>query len=509
MQAEDQSTGGVHRDAGRSIADRIARAMKVLSGAEEPGDPTVQQLFELSHLAARRLGCMPSGGEERLGRRRTRLPVLLRRTLLMAAACYRRRLEPLPDASQEVLADFGAIEPIGIGPTFSADSSHAIAAEIARGEGKGVRAILMLGTPVHLAVAAARLSGQRVVLVPLQTGEEMSGTEVLWPSVGDPDLDLRIAGPLQPGSRLPFWLKGRFQSAVIWPPCDPIKAHQVMQAAFGALEPAPGCRLYWIGHPARHLDYFGLFSMLGRHGWMLERLVPEAGWLPLDAEFAEQVLSDALETPEVASLLDARLLEDLLSDGREHEHLHVFGPVEEIRIVGHELDLDPVRPRDIDLYHSWLTPEFCREVGLDDDEPAPARQTLQLENWYPGHEWWILRAKDGRGVGVVHLVLNEFWSTRSLTWDIGLVDKTLRGTGLLDDVFRLGFRRFFDQLGAELLWADLRQSNVPLLRGARKNFCRPTHVYLDPRLGVEFEHWEIPAEEYRRRRASGEIIALR
>jgi RimJ/RimL family protein N-acetyltransferase len=275
--------------------------------------------------------------------------------------------------------------------------------------------------------------------------------------------------------------------------------------AIAALEPVSGRRLFWTGHPARHPAYFALYSLLGKHRLFLDRLRPDVATMALDAEFAQQLLEDLLETPEVAEVLDAKVLEDLLAARLEHEHLHVVRPIEEVVLRGHRLELVPVREKDIPLYDSWLTPEFCQEVGLEDVEPRPTIEQLRVGNWYPNHEWWMFRTREGEGVGVVNLMLHDFWTTRSLPFDIGVAERSFRGKGLLNEAVRLSFSRVFDRLAAESLWAIVRVANVRICRGYRSNFFTVKKRLTDPGTGEEHEHIEVTAEEYRALLESGEI----
>jgi RimJ/RimL family protein N-acetyltransferase len=489
-----------------SVTTRIAAAIQSLAGVELTTDPPAPAvLLRLSQRAADELGCYEDREGEQLGSRRARWRPLLRRALAMGGAAYARahakRDPPSPVLLAE-LQDLAARHPALAMPAAELRSALRLAETIAANEPAGLRTIALIGAPVLLAIAVARLTDHKLFLLPWDEAPAADWDEILRPL----GLDLHVTEPVQPGETLPYWLQGRSQSAVLFPPLAPVAALRSMSMALGALETCPGRRLYWMGHPGRHGAYFALFSLLGKRGLFLERLVPDAGTMELDPDLGRELLEELREAPaEVAARIEAKLVEDLLAARVEHEHLHIFRPVEEVVLRGRRLELVPVQAKDIALYDSWLTPEFCAEVGLEDIEPRPTLEQLRLESWYPGHEWWMFRTLDGVGVGIVNLILNDFWTTRALPFDVGVAERSFRGQGLLNEAVRLSFARIFDQLGAEVLWAIVRVANVRICRGYRSNFFEMTGRLTHPETGEEHEHIEIGAEQYRARRRSGDV----
>jgi RimJ/RimL family protein N-acetyltransferase len=483
-------------------AVRIGRAMRQLAGAGPGALPDVRQMHELLAEALEQLGVDERGYS--LSRRRTRWKALLRRALCMAAGTYRRLLCPMPPHGAEL---YGELEALGAaaacrGPLApDLRSCVAVAEQMARTEAEGLRSILVLGPLAALGLALGRLTGQRIALAPEAEADRMA-LEAAGRKLG---LDLVVYEPLEPAAELPVWLRGRFQAVVSSPPGDALGAHRELRAAAAALEPCAGRRLYWLGHPERQLDYFGLYSHLARDGYVLERLLPEAACRPMDAAPMRQLAEDVRQSGEAAATLEPGCLDDLLAGGSEPEHLHLFRPAAEVVIPGRELDLVPLQAPDVPLLDAWLTPQLSAAIGFDVERPRPGLDELSMSNWYPGNEWWIARTKAGRGVGLLNLVLDDLWTKRSLPFDVAIAEPAFQGKGLLNELVRLSFFRVFEGLAAESLWANVSVSNTRICRGYRSNFFRTIRRYADPAGGEELEHIRIDAEEYRARRSRGQI----
>lgn len=477
-----------------ALASRIAGAVQALAQVEVTGHASSAELSKLLVRAAERLDCGYRPGDERMVRRRSRWRPLMRRALAGAGAAHARLISPL-ELQNPWLVD----ELSEFGPDMR--STVAIAESIVNAEPAGMRSILVLGNAAPVAAALSRLTHQRVFLVPW-SDDSLDEEPVLAEPLG---FDVALQESMGPGHALPFWLKDRFQSVVLQTPLDPVASHKSVSMAIKGLDRAPGLRLYWTGHPARHAAYFDLLRLLGGHGLFLERLVPGLAATPLDPDFAHQLLEDLLETPEVAEALDALVLEDLLSARAEYEHLHVMCRIEEFVLRGHQLELVPVKPQDIQLYDSWLTPEYCAEIGLVDDEPRPSVEQLRVSHWYPDHEWWMFRTREGVPIGTVHLVLYDFWTLGKISFDIGVAEHSYRGKGLLNEAVRLTFARVFDRLAAHRLCAFVAMSNVRIRRGYVSNFFQTVEVINHAKTGEEWEYIEVKAEAYRSLRQSGAI----
>lgn len=488
----------------RPVAERLLQGMRAL--AAEPAGPllTPDEMDELCHEAIRLQGCLGWNEDGNLARRRTRWKWLLRRALYAAAGGYRRALSPRrhghPELAQE-LRELG-IEGVRLSAGgIGVDSSVGLAEEIVPGSPRGLGLSLVLGNAPGLAVALSRLGQRRVFLAPWSD----DGLDARKPEVERWGPDVTATEAMDPLEELPPWLAGRFDTVVVCPPLGAFAAQRAILSALRALDSTPGRRLFWTGHPGRHLAYFGIYSTLSRHGMFLDRLTHDAATVPLDHEFAEQLLRDLLETPEAADIVDPEALEALFAAEREYEHLHRFRPVEDIVLRGRRLDLLPLQERDIPLFDAWLDPEFSRDIGFDEDRTRPTPAALRPEAWYPDHEWWIARHKDGRGVGLVHLLLAEYWTKRSLPFDVGIAEMGFRGQGLLNEIVQLGFHRVFRQLGAAALWANVSVSNIAICRGYRSNFFQSVRRSFTPGKREEQEFIRIRAEEYLARLLGGDI----
>ena len=486
------------------VAAQIASAIQGLAGDDSKEPPSAARLLKLMPHAATRLRCRDVDVTEQLRVLHSHLRPLLRRSLAMAASAYVESLVPRPvknAALEAELREMGLDRYAGGSAHFDLHSSVLLAEAILANSPAGLRSMAVLGNAAPLAAALARLSGQTVILVPwMDAPLEDAGTppELTIPGV-------RVESAMQPGAELPFWLKGRFQSVFVMTPLDPVSSYKSISMGMAALDSAPGRRLYWTGHPGRQRGYFALYSLLAKHGMFLDRLIHDVGRREMDPEFAHELFREAPDAPEAADWLDAGVLESLLSAGIEYDHLHVYQPMNEAVIHGRRLELVPVLERDIPLYDSWLTPEFCREVGLDDVEPRPTVEELKVKNWYPGHEWWMFRTVEGARIGIVNLVLHDFWWTRSMPFDIGVADKTHRGHGLLNEAVRLSFARVFQHLDAQSLWSIVAVANVRICRGHRSNFFRVVQTVTDPATGEDHEYIEISIEDYLERLRTGDV----
>jgi hypothetical protein len=438
------------QEADPTAAWRLARAMQALAG-EPPGAlPSAARMDELLHEALRRNDALEWRSDENLHRRRTRWKVLLRRSLFLAASAYRRLLEPITVQHDElvgVLREQG-LERLEAGSRGVAlVSAVALAERLVPAETLGLRSILVLGPAAPIAVALAHLTGQRVFLAPWSDeapDEGLLGLELL-------DLDLRLSEPLAVGRELPYWLGGRFQSVLVRPHHGGLFGRAAIAAAEAAMEQRPGRRLYWTGHPGRHLDYFGMCSILAQRGLLLESLTHDLVAVPLDPDFSEQLLADMLVTPEAEELLDPEPLADLFAVRQEHEHLHCFRPAEELVLHSPRLALEPLHERDLGLCEAWLTPQLCGELGFDEGRPWPGPEKLRRAEWYPGHEWWLARTAAGEPLGLLHLALEELWTRRTLSLAAVLTGTDGPDGGLREELVQLGLRRAFEQLGAQSL----------------------------------------------------------
>lgn len=459
------------------LAAKIVRLLHRLGQLEPTEHPTPTELDEAVTMAALRLGCIDPLREPGLSGRKVRGKFLLRRVLFMGAAGARRTLTEPPST---------------------------VAETIARTENDGLRSIIVFGGSAEAAYEICKASGQQVVYVPNEDSELEPEAAASFERVPG----MMVTDPMSPG-QLPFYLRGRFQTAVLHPPVEGVGAHKAFLAALSALEPGPGRRLYWTGHPARQQNYFGLYSMLAGRGWLLQRLVHDMHELPLESGWLETLREELHASADDPLIPDASAVEDLMSITHEYEHFHLFRPIDEIVVRAEQLDMIPLQPKDVPVFETWLTPELADEMvmpdGRDHTSPETRQRPLLAKNWYPEWEWWMLRTKDGRGVGFIRMVLKEYWARRLLTWDIALVDKSVRGRGLLDDMFRLAFHRHFDQLRGEKAWALVGLKNIPLLKGARKNHYTGGS-FQTFESGLEYEHFHILAQRYWQLRASGEIL---
>ena len=74
------------------------------------------------------------------------------------------------------------------------------------------------------------------------------------------------------------------------------------------------------------------------------------------------------------------------------------------------------------------------------------------------------------------------------------------------DIMRLTYRRVFEHLGTESLWANVSVSNERARHGSRTNYFRPIRRFFDPDSNEELEEFRITRDDYRHLISSGRLV---